>query len=79
MFALKKTFTLETGGQQYKAEGGILAGEFTCKNAHGEVVLTITKQLAFKDKFAVETSGAIPTQVALLAAVAIDQRFFQES
>lgn len=78
MLALKKTFTLETGGEEYKADGGVLAGAFTCKNARGDVVLTISKELSLRDKFAVATSGAISPQVALLVAVAIDQRFFQE-
>ena len=79
MLALKKSFTLQTGGQEYKADGGYLGGEFTCKDAQGETVLTITKQLSLREKFAISTSGAIPRELALLAAVAIEQRLFEEA
>jgi uncharacterized protein YxjI len=79
MLALKKSFTLHANDQEYKADGGYTAGEFVCKNGAGEVVLKITKQLALRDKFRIEAAESIPTSLALLAAVAIDQRFFQES
>lgn len=79
MLALKKTFTLHANDQEYKADGGYLAGEFVCKDGAGEVVLKITKQLALRDKFRIEAAPRIPTSLALLAAVAVDQRFFQES
>jgi uncharacterized protein YxjI len=79
MIALKKTFTLEVAGQEFKADGGYLAGEFKCIDAQGNVVMVISKQLSLRDKFAISNTGAIPHAIALLAAVAIDQRFFQES
>lgn len=79
LLALKKSFTLKTGDQEYQADGGYLAGEFVCKDAAGNVVLKITKELSLRDKFRIETNQAIPTPLALLAAVAVDQRFFQEA
>jgi uncharacterized protein YxjI len=79
MLALKKGFTISAGGQEFKADGGFLGGEFKCTDAQGNVVMTIAKQLSLRDKFAITTTGALPRELALLAAVAIDQRFFQET
>ena len=79
MLAFKKGFTLAANGQEYKADGGFLGGEFKCTDAGGNVVMTIAKQLSLRDKFAITTTGALPRELALLAAVAIDQRFFQET
>ena len=78
LLALKKSFTLQAGGKEYAADGGYLAGEFVCKDDAGNVVMKITKQLALRDKFRIEADESIPTPLALLAAVAVDQRFFQE-
>jgi hypothetical protein len=78
LIALKKSFTLKSGEKEYTADGGYLAGEFVCKDEQGEVVMKITKQLALRDKFRIEAAETIPAPLALLAAVAIDQRFFQE-
>ena len=79
MLALKKGFTITTSGHQYKADGGFLGGEFKCTDPAGNVVLTIEKQLSLRDKFAITTTGELPRELALLAAVAIDQRFFQDT
>lgn len=78
MLALKKTFTLEADGKSYRGDGGYLAGEFVCTDDGGNVVMKITKQLSLRDRFRIEADERIPTQLALLAAVAVDQRFFQE-
>jgi len=79
MFAFKKGFALSFGGQEFKADGGFFGGEFKCTDAQGNNVMVIAKQLALRDKFAVTTSGVLPRDVALLSAVAIDQKFFQDS
>jgi uncharacterized protein YxjI len=79
LIALKKSFVLTLGEHEYKAEGGILGGHFKCTDARGEVILEIAKELALKDKFSVSVSRDIPREVALLAAVAIDQKFFEEA
>lgn len=76
MLALKRRFVLSVGDKQYKADGGFLGGDFRCTNDAGEPVLVIAKKIALKDSFAVSTAGAVPRDVALLCAVAIDQRFF---
>ncbi len=78
MFAFKKGFTLTVGANEYKADGGFFGGEFKCSDAQGNVVLVIAKQLALRDKFAVTTNGVLPRDVALLAAIAIDQKFFSD-
>ncbi len=76
MLALKRRFVLSVGDKQYKADGGFLGGDFRCTNDVGEAVLVIAKKIALRDSFAVSTAGAFPRDVALLCAVAIDQRFF---
>jgi uncharacterized protein YxjI len=79
MLALRKSFTLKANAKEYHADGGYLAGEFVCKDGDtGEVVMTIKKELSLRDKFRIEASETIPAPLALLAAVAVDQRFFQE-
>jgi uncharacterized protein YxjI len=78
LLALKKSFTLKAGDKEYKADGGWLGGEFTCKDDKGETVLVIKKELSLRDKFSIQASDDLPAQLALLAAVAIDQRFFQD-
>jgi uncharacterized protein YxjI len=79
LIALKQSFTLIVDGQEYKASGGFLGGEFKCVDAQGQTVMVITKQLSLRDKFAVNTTGALPRDVALLAAVAVDQKLFQDN
>lgn len=79
LIALKKSFTIAHGDRTYKAEGGFFGGEFKCVDEQGTPAMVIAKQLSFRDKFAVSTSGALPREVALLAAVAIDQKFFQDT
>ena len=78
MIALRKTFTLRAGDKEYQADGGIFVGEFVCKDEGGAVVMKISKQASLRDKFRIEADESIPQPLALLAAVAIDQRFFQE-
>ena len=76
MLTLKRRFALSVGDKQYKADGGFLGGDFRCTNDAGDAVLVIAKKLALKDSFAVQVAATIPRDVALLCAVAIDQRFF---
>jgi uncharacterized protein YxjI len=79
MIQFKKGFTISSAGHEFKADGGFSGGEFKCTDASGNVVMTIAKQLSLRDKFAITTTGALPRELALLAAVAIDQRFFQDT
>lgn len=79
LIALKKTFTLNLGGKQYKASGGLTGRAFNCTDESGNVVFQISKELAFKDKFAVTVDDGIPSHAAFLAAVAIDQKYFEEN
>ena len=76
LIQLKKSFTLKVGAAEYKADGGLLGRGFKVTDAQGETVLEIQKQLALKDKFSVLANDQIPPEVALLAAVAVDQKFF---
>lgn len=78
ILALKKTFKLTIDGAEYKADGGWLGGEFACFTAGGAQAFVIKKKLAVRDTFHVTPSDAIPRDVALLAAVAVDQKLFQD-
>ncbi len=78
LFGLKKGFALEASGAKLEAQGSFAGGAFECKSGGGDVLLSIKKKLSIKDKFSIETSGAVPREVALLAAVAVDQKFFAE-
>jgi uncharacterized protein YxjI len=73
---MKRRFTLRIGSVEHTAEGGFLGGTFTCKSQSGETVLTIKKQIALRDKFRVDST--LPCEVALFAAVAVDQKYFEE-
>jgi len=77
LIQLKKSFTLKVGTTEYKADGGLLGRGFRVTDAQGETVLEIQKELALKDKFSVLANDRFPAEVALLAAVAIDQKFFE--
>jgi len=68
---LKKSFNLECGGQSYPAAGGFTGRSFECG------AFTVDKKLAFKDKFQLSVVEDFPPDVAILACVAIDQKFFE--
>jgi len=79
LMSLKKSFSLKVGDHEYKAEGGFFGGTFKCTDPAGQTVLEISKQASLRDKFAVTVNDPIPAEVALMAAVAIDQRFFEDA
>jgi uncharacterized protein YxjI len=79
LIALKQRMTLQVDGQEYSADGGFLAGAFRCADASGNAVFEILKELSLRDKFRVQIHAALPPIVVLLAAVAIDQRYFQDT
>jgi uncharacterized protein YxjI len=76
---LKQVFTITTAGEDFKADGGFLGGQFTCNDAAGNPVLIIAKELSLTDRYSISTSGRLPLEVALLATVAIQQRFMDAS
>lgn len=78
LIALKKSFTLDLNGKQYKAQGGLTGRAFSCADSDGKTVFEISKELAFKDKFAVSVDDGIDKNAAFLAAVAVDQKFFED-
>lgn len=71
-------FTLTIGDTVYNAKGGFTARNFSCIDAEGNTKFTIAKELAFRDKFNVAIDESMSEETAILAAVAIDQRFFQK-
>jgi uncharacterized protein YxjI len=77
-FSIIAKFTLTSGTASYAAKGGFMARNFECKDQEGKVKFTISKEWAFRDKFTVSLEEPIAETTAILAAVAIDQRFFQK-
>jgi uncharacterized protein YxjI len=77
LFSFIAKFTLTVGSETYKAKGGIMARNFSCVDASGGVKFVISKEWAFRDKFTVSVDESFPEETAILAAVSIDQRFFQ--
>ena len=76
-FAFVKSFVMNLRGQQYKAKGGLFAWSFSAVDASGKEAFTIHKEFAFRDKFTVGLDEQLPMEPIVLAAIAIDQRFFQ--
>jgi len=76
--SLRAKFSLTIGTDTYNAQGGFSARKFSCEDEAGNVKFTIFKELAFRDKFVVSIDESIPEEIALLTAVAVDQRFFQQ-
>jgi uncharacterized protein YxjI len=76
-FAFLKSFVMNLGGAQYKAKGSLFAWSFAATDASGKEAFTIQKEFAFRDKFTVALDDALPMEPIVLAAIAIDQRFFQ--
>ena len=75
--AFKKSFTLNMGGQDYKAAGGLLATNFKCNDANGQPLFEVVWELSWKDKFVINIHGAVPKEVAVLATVAIHQKYYE--
>ncbi len=78
-FAFIKSFVMNLDGQQYKAKGGLFAWSFAAVDAAGKEAFTIQKEFAFRDRFAVSLDDKLPMEPIVLAAIAIDQRFFQSN
>jgi len=77
-FAWKPSFTLAVNGNTYTATGTLFAWNFNCADNAGKSVFTIQKEFAFRDKFTVRIAESMTQEAALLAAIAIDQRYFQK-
>jgi uncharacterized protein YxjI len=75
--AFKKTLTLVAGERTFEADGGVFRGIFQCKNAAGEIVLEIAKELSIRDTFKVKSDDTLTFQVGVLSAVAIHSRFYE--
>lgn len=76
--AFFKKFTLVAGDKTVTASGSFTAWNFTGTDESGNQVFTITKEFAFRDKFTVTVESQIPSDVIILAAIAVDQKFFQQ-
>jgi uncharacterized protein YxjI len=76
--AFFKSFILITGGRTFNARGSITAWHFSCADESGKDLFTISKELAFRDKFAVNVDESMKKEVIVLAAIAVDQKFFQQ-
>ena len=79
LLGLERRFEMEVGNVTFDAEGAFLGGDFACRGKGGGVVLAIKKKkLSLRNKLVIETSAAVSPEVAVLAAVAVDQKFFAD-
>ncbi|HEY3358563.1 MAG TPA: hypothetical protein VGQ83_35275 [Polyangia bacterium] len=77
MFALKKGFTLTTGGAEYKASGGFLGAAFGCSDAQGQPAFDVKWEPGWADKFVVSAQQPLPPEVLILATVAVHQKYYE--
>lgn len=80
----RKDFALHAGGKIYNSSyhvddtaGRVSSGTFRCVDDAGDVAVEITKELSLVHRFAVRFSATMGRELSILAAVAIDQRFFR--
>lgn len=78
IFSFLKSYTLNFGDQSFKSKGTLISHTFGCTDESGKEILTVSKDFAFRDKFTVTADDSVPKELAILSAVAIDQRFFQD-
>jgi uncharacterized protein YxjI len=78
-FAFVKSFVMNLGGKQFKAKGSLFAWTFQALDDAGKEAFSIQKEFAFRDKFTVNLDDSLPMEPLVLAAIAIDQRFFQNN
>jgi uncharacterized protein YxjI len=79
VIAIKKSFTVTFGGRDLKVEGDITAFDFLLRDQQGATLMAISKQLSLRDKFQVTVNDPMPWQVAVMAAVAVDQKYFSDA
>jgi uncharacterized protein YxjI len=78
IITLEKSFTLTIGGHECKAEGDVPAFDFKLSDQHGGPLMAVSKQCSLRDRFQVCVAEAMPWQVAVMAAVAVDQKYVNE-
>lgn len=79
LFSFKARFTLTTGGRSYTAAAGFTGLNFTVNDERGELAFSVDKKLfAVKDKFSLFIADDFDMDIAVLATVAVDQKYFQQ-
>ena len=68
---LGKSFTIEADGASHPGNGTISSRTFDAG------VFSLSKQHGPEDRFQVEVTESFPREVAILSAVAVDQKFFE--
>lgn len=76
--SLKKYFTLFLGNKKYDAQGGFSAWDFQCHDEAGREVFSVSKENTLSDRFEVNIREEVPEDIALITAVAIDQKYFYQ-
>ncbi|MBN2738442.1 MAG: hypothetical protein JXR70_15790 [Spirochaetales bacterium] len=78
LMSLIKHFTLYMGNKKYNAQGGFSAWDFQCRDQEGREVFTVSKENTLSDRFTVDIQEQMPEDIALITAVAIDQKYFSQ-
>lgn len=79
VLAFKQSFELVLGSRTLKADGGFLATSFRCVEADGQVAFTVSWQVGWTDQFLVEVQDGFPRDVAVLATIAIQKKFYENA
>ncbi len=74
--ALKKSFALQLGGKEYKADGGFLGLGFKCNDLEGQPLLEVSWEPGWTDKFLVQFAHPLTRDIAALVTAAIHQKFY---
>ena len=77
--SFKKRFTLSVGARTYTAAGGFTGLTFTVNDERGELAFSVDKELfAIRDRFSLRVADTFDVDTAVLAIVAVDQKYFQQ-
>jgi uncharacterized protein YxjI len=80
LMAIFKKFTLTVGDKVYNASGSLTAWNFVARDeSNTKEMLSISKDFSFRDQFSVAMDESIPREIVILAAIAVDQKFFTQS
>lgn len=79
LIALKQSFELVLGARKLQADGGFLATSFKCVDADGAVAFTVSWELGWTDQFRVEVGDGFPRDIAVMATIAIQKKFYDNA
>lgn len=77
IFPFIRAFLLTVGKKSFKAKGVFLSNKFICRDEKGKEIMTITKDMSFKDRIYISIDDNVNMEYGFLTAVVLDQKFFK--